>query len=221
MDRCLSTRQKILEAALTLVSEKGYLGATTREISHLAGISELTLFRHFGAKEKLFEELLKTYTFLPKLKEMLPDISHLPCEQGLKRIGIEQLKTLKLRKSLIKIFVSEIGQYPDKLKEVHDNFINDMIETLTGYFSNLQKKSQGDSRISQGDSQRLSVSLNKDISPELTARVFLGMIFSYFLFEEIFRNRSLSDDEIETVVDNYVSIILHGVLAPSNGVKNE
>ena len=44
------TRQKLLEATLELISEKGYLGATTREIASLAGVSEVTLFRKFEKK---------------------------------------------------------------------------------------------------------------------------------------------------------------------------
>ncbi|RMG73353.1 MAG: TetR/AcrR family transcriptional regulator, partial [Nitrospirae bacterium] len=41
------TRKALLESALELISEKGYLGATTREIAMRAGVSEITLFRHF------------------------------------------------------------------------------------------------------------------------------------------------------------------------------
>ena len=48
------TKEKILDATIALVSQKGYLGATTREIARGAGVTELTLFRHFGTKEKLF-----------------------------------------------------------------------------------------------------------------------------------------------------------------------
>ena len=58
MQTTTTTKEKILTAAMSLVSEKGYLGATTREIAHDAGVTELTLFRHFGSKEKLFEEVL-------------------------------------------------------------------------------------------------------------------------------------------------------------------
>jgi AcrR family transcriptional regulator len=60
------TKEKLLDATLSLMSEKGYLGATTRAISERAGVTELTLFRHFGSKEKLFEEVLNKYSFLPK-----------------------------------------------------------------------------------------------------------------------------------------------------------
>ena len=52
-----TTKQRLLDATLKLISEKGYLGSTTREIAQEAGVTELTLFRHFGTKEKLFEAL--------------------------------------------------------------------------------------------------------------------------------------------------------------------
>jgi AcrR family transcriptional regulator len=71
------TREKLLKATMELVSEKGYLGATTREIARQAGVTELTLFRHFGSKERLFESLLSGYTFLPRLKE-LPELKTFP-----------------------------------------------------------------------------------------------------------------------------------------------
>jgi AcrR family transcriptional regulator len=66
------TREKILEAVLKLFSMKGYLGATTTEIAEKAGIAELTLFRHFTSKDKLFEEVMSVYSFLPALKGLLP-----------------------------------------------------------------------------------------------------------------------------------------------------
>lgn len=46
------TRQKIIDAALEEISRSG-LHATTKQIASRANINELTLFRHFGTKEKL------------------------------------------------------------------------------------------------------------------------------------------------------------------------
>lgn len=43
-----STQDKIIDAALALVNEQGYKGATTKAIAALAGVNEVTLFRHFG-----------------------------------------------------------------------------------------------------------------------------------------------------------------------------
>jgi AcrR family transcriptional regulator len=114
-----TTQQKLLDATLKLISEKGYLGATTREIAQEAGVTELTLFRHFGSKEKLFEELLRSYVFLPTLKELLPETDDLSCEDALKQVATNFLLSLKKRKSMVKIMHSEINRYPEKIREVY------------------------------------------------------------------------------------------------------
>ncbi len=49
----------ILEASLEVFSEKGYNLATTLEISKRAGVSEMTLFRHFQTKNNLFLTSIK------------------------------------------------------------------------------------------------------------------------------------------------------------------
>src|SRR5512147_1112753 len=118
-----TAREKILDAALRLFSEKGYLGATTREISQEAGVTELTLFRHFGSKERLFEELLNSYTVLPKLKELLPELRDTSYEKALELIAMRVLLTLKERKAMIKIMYTEVTIYPEKIRAVYNRFV--------------------------------------------------------------------------------------------------
>ncbi len=57
----LRTRNKLMEVALRLFSEQGYYATTTKQIAQEAGFNELTLFRHFGTKEKLFQETTENY----------------------------------------------------------------------------------------------------------------------------------------------------------------
>jgi len=48
------THKKIINAARELFSTKGYAATTTKDIASSAGISEVTLFRHFESKRNLF-----------------------------------------------------------------------------------------------------------------------------------------------------------------------
>lgn len=48
------TKVRIVEAAVQLFSRRGYRGTSTREIAHLAGVNEATLFRCFVRKADLF-----------------------------------------------------------------------------------------------------------------------------------------------------------------------
>jgi AcrR family transcriptional regulator len=47
-------RDRILDAALRVFAERGFHGATTRELAKAAGVSEALMFRHFPTKEDLY-----------------------------------------------------------------------------------------------------------------------------------------------------------------------
>jgi AcrR family transcriptional regulator len=49
-----STEDRIVEAAVQLFARQGFKGSSTREIARLAGVNEVTLFRHFPRKRDLF-----------------------------------------------------------------------------------------------------------------------------------------------------------------------
>ena len=50
-----ASRNRILAAARDLFAERGYRGATTRGLADQAGVSLMTLHRHFPTKAELFE----------------------------------------------------------------------------------------------------------------------------------------------------------------------
>lgn len=54
-----TTRDLLIDASIKVFSEKGYQSATTIEISKEAGVSEMTLFRHFKTKNNLFLTSIK------------------------------------------------------------------------------------------------------------------------------------------------------------------
>ncbi len=193
--KATDTREKLLKATLQLVSEKGYLGATTREIARQAGVTEITLFRHFGTKERLFESLLSTYTFLPQLKELLPELEGLSYEHALTLIATKFLMTLKERKAMVKIMHSEITIYPDKIRLMYNTFIHELSATLATYFVSLQKRGT-----------------LRNISPETAARAFLGMLFSYFRSEEIVREGGMTKKKMDRHVKELVDIFASGTM---------
>src|SRR6185503_18729995 len=51
-------RLQILRVAVSLFSERGFRGTTTKEIAHAAGVSEAMVFRHFATKEELYAAIL-------------------------------------------------------------------------------------------------------------------------------------------------------------------
>jgi AcrR family transcriptional regulator len=190
-----STRDRILETALHLFSAKGYLGATTKEISAESGVAEVTLFRHFSSKEILFEEMLAKYTFLPALREIMPSIKTFPYEEALAEIARKFLETLTLRKDLLKILHSEVHTYPEKIRKIYHAFIQEIFSTLAAYFDELQKNGT-----------------LKPFDSLLGARAFLGMFFAYFISAHIFMFKKCRPDEMESLIREYVQFFVHGTL---------
>ncbi|AEW93592.1 MULTISPECIES: TetR/AcrR family transcriptional regulator [Streptomycetaceae] len=54
-----ATRQKLYEAAVTLIAEKGFSSTTVDEIAERAGVAKGTVYYNFASKNDLFEELLR------------------------------------------------------------------------------------------------------------------------------------------------------------------
>ena len=54
------TRQSIMKAAVKLFAEKGYQGASVRDIVAKAGVNQAAINYHFKGKDVLYLELLET-----------------------------------------------------------------------------------------------------------------------------------------------------------------
>ena len=51
-------RLQILQVAVSLFSQRGFVGTTTKEIAQAAGVSEAMVFRHFANKQELYSAIL-------------------------------------------------------------------------------------------------------------------------------------------------------------------
>lgn len=55
------TRARILEAAVVLFSDLGYMRATTGDIAERAGVTKRTLYRHMKTKERMLAEIHRDF----------------------------------------------------------------------------------------------------------------------------------------------------------------
>ena len=55
-------REQILLTAISLFSQKGFSGTTTKEIARVAGVSEAMVFRHFAKKSDIYDAILDNKT---------------------------------------------------------------------------------------------------------------------------------------------------------------
>ena len=66
-------RERILDAAVSVLRARGHHAATTKEIARVAGCSEGSLYTHFANKENLLLAVMteRLSPFIPLLQSML------------------------------------------------------------------------------------------------------------------------------------------------------
>ena len=174
----MTTKEKILEAAYSCFSRKGYFGTTTREIAQTAGVSEVTLFRLFKSKKELFREVLINFSIIPDIKAIsVPEGSG---ELALLSIGRKIYLSLREKKEFLKILLSEVTGLTEEIEEVYSHFVRTLEELLSNVFSSALSLSPDESRMK--------------------VKVFGAAVFGFFISEEVFQGRELPQREIEEFI---------------------
>ena len=82
----MTTREKILDCAINLFSEKGYTETSVRELAMAVGVKEASIYNHFPSKNAIFECILDDFTqFLQNFfnKEKIDAITKNPTAEGI------------------------------------------------------------------------------------------------------------------------------------------
>jgi AcrR family transcriptional regulator len=56
------TKQRILDTAIDLFSQKGYKGVSIRELARSVGIKESSIYNHYGSKDEILTAVLDLFT---------------------------------------------------------------------------------------------------------------------------------------------------------------
>ncbi len=118
----MTTKEKILNAALTLFSEKGYNAVSVRHIAAEVGIKASSLYNHFENKQDILHELVETNIkyindFIKKmsLKIIKFFLENATVVKFRKMLIIEQFSNPELSALYQKIFITDILEYESKL----------------------------------------------------------------------------------------------------------
>lgn len=189
----LSTKDRIIEATVELVNEKGYKGATTKEIAERAGVNEVTLFRHFGNKKGIVEAVIQKYGFVDLLEHTFEEKVIGDVEKDLKMLVKEYQFLLEQKKTVILLSLKEAGKFPE-LDALIKHIPQKYIEILENYFEKMIKKG----KIRKAD-------------PSTIATNFAFINFGYFLMKtriNIGEEELPIDDFIEKNIDFFIQSLL-------------
>ncbi len=119
------TKYRIISAAKKLFVQHGFKGTSTKQIAREAGISEMTLFRHFPTKERVFREVIQPLiSFLDNLqfgdghnlktlvKQMLQDRLTFLCEER------ELVRLVLMESYLTSLSFNPIAETADRIRSM-------------------------------------------------------------------------------------------------------
>jgi AcrR family transcriptional regulator len=127
----------ILEHATEVFCEKGYAGASMRDLSRATGMSLAGMYHYFGSKERLLY-LIQKNTFsaiLERLRERLEKVSN--PEQGISIFILNHLEYFLERQQAMKVLSHEDealeGDYGSQIAEIKREYYRICRELLSRY----------------------------------------------------------------------------------------
>ncbi len=137
--RTTQTHTRLLKAATEVFAAEGVTGATTREIARVAGVNEVTLFRHFQSKEQLLAAAIQQVTALQA--EALANQ-----DEWTQNLYIDLMHYAKLfnhmleeHEALIRTFIGEAKRHPDAARRILHEASQSLRDKLTAYLRRGQE----------------------------------------------------------------------------------
>ncbi|MGW8452251.1 TetR/AcrR family transcriptional regulator [Streptomyces niveus] len=188
-----ATRQKLYEAAVTLIAEQGFSATTVDEIAERAGVAKGTVYYNFKSKTELFEELLRHGVGLltASLQSAADDTA--------KRDGT----SVQALDAMIRAGLAFIDRYP----AFTQLYVAELWRTNRAWQSTLlvvrqQAVAVVEKVLQEGvDGDELS----REIDIPLTAAALVGMVLVAALDWQAFQPERSIDD-----VHSALSLLLHG-----------
>ncbi len=197
-------REQILQTAVTLFSQRGFKGTTTKEIAKAAGVSEAIIFRHFATKDELYGAILHSkscpdglHRFPWESNEVLQEALRTKDDFGVfYNLALQAMNSHQQDESFMRLlFYSALEEH-----ELADRFFGEFVSQIYGFIGEYVRERQADGVM-------------RDINPPVVVRAFLGMLIHHSLNNILWdKQRRLLDVTNEEAAKNFAEIVLRGVL---------
>ena len=188
------TRERLIQAAAELFATLGYARTTTLKIAAEAGVSEVTLFRHFGSKKNLFATVLEEYADTQDMRADLGSQFTGDYHQDMLTLGRHFMHALIERREAMRMMLCEASHF-EEVSEVLGQVPRGLRDGLATYLRR---------QIASGNVQ--------DMDPEVMAQAFFGMFFSYNVGQAIFAENMALDTTIDNLIQQFVDIFVNGTI---------
>lgn len=195
-------REQILQTSVSLFSNRGFSGTTTKEIANAAGVSEAMVFKHFASKDVLFAAILEAkmcndglHTFPWETNQALVDAMKAKDDFGVfYEFGLQALEKHQSDVGFMRLLFYSALEGHELAERFFGEFVTKIYDFLGGYLKGRQKDGAA-----------------KKMDPRIIVRSFLGMLIHHSLNNILWdKKRKVLDISNETAARSFAEIILSG-----------
>lgn len=193
-------REQILRVAVSLFSNHGFRGTTTKEIAHAAGVSEAMVFRHFATKEELYAAILDhkackgSGSFEPEL--MASEAIKRKDDRGVfESLALGALAHHDEDPEFQRLLLYSALEKHKLAEMFFDGFVRKVYDFLGGYI--LERQREG---------------ALLEMDPAIVVRGFIGMVMHHSLNNNLWdpKHRLLNISN-EAAAKHFTDILLNGI----------
>ena len=191
-------RTQLLDVALNVFAQKGFNGATTKEIAAAAGVTEAVIFRHFPTKQALYKAVLDSGIGCPHFEKWLAEIK--ACmdrndDQGFFRaIAAAIIEGYRTDNRFERVLLFAALEGNEQGLEHHKSFSIPIIELLRDYIVRRQREN------ALGQHRPIAI-----------LGAIAGMAHRYAMYTQLFHfPAEVSDEEAAAA---FTDILLNGIKA--------
>jgi AcrR family transcriptional regulator len=165
-------RERILEAALAMVGTAGLSALSMDELAVRADVSRATLYRLFPGKAALFTSLIRTYSPLEPIRQLMARLHDQPPEVVMPEIARTVYRTVygsgESRVGMLRAVFLEVSSFSPDAEESARELIGTVLGTVGAYV------------MSQMGAGRL-----RPMSPLIALQLFIGPIFFHLITRQM------------------------------------
>ena len=136
------TRKQILDASLSLFSERGFARTTVRDIARQAGITDAAIYYHFDSKRDLLEALVEERGFLNSLQNLERIAADLPLQETLIWTARGAINLMDDNRDFLRLIIMEGLGGDDAALEQYDRLIGLWERAMATVLERYQEKGE-------------------------------------------------------------------------------
>ena len=129
-------RNKIIQAAIKIFSQKGFHKSTMDEIAREVGVSKGTLYTYFKSKEEILKEIWELNN--QNILDLKKTFKGYDCSEVLEELYCMMVNSSGLNLSFE---ITALSSYNDNIKEINKESYESKLEALKEFLQDQQEKS--------------------------------------------------------------------------------